>query len=138
MVLNHKIIGMMSKKFTQTKLLIASKNLGKIEEIRRLLGNYNVQVLSAADIDVKEPEETEDSFKKNAELKAKYYGDASGLPALADDSGLCVEALNGDPGIYSARWAGKGGDFKKAMKRVEDELKKIEKESLKSEDNSGI
>ncbi len=113
---------LMAKKFNQTKLLIASGNSGKVAEIRGLLGDYNVEVVSAKEFDIAEPEETENSFIGNAELKAKYYGDATGLPALADDSGLCVDALGGAPGIYSARWAGVEKNFAKAMQRIEDEL----------------
>lgn len=112
----------MTKKFTGTKLLLASGNQGKILEITQLLSDYNVQLASAKDFDIEEPEETGKTFVANAELKAKYYGDITGSPALADDSGLAVEALGGAPGIYSARWAGDKKDFKAAMQRVEKEL----------------
>lgn len=112
----------MAKKFTGTKLLIASGNEGKVTEIRELLGDFNVQIVSAADLNLSEPEETGENFIQNAEIKARYYGKATGLPALADDSGLCVDALGGQPGIFSARWAGEKKDFKAAIKRVKEEL----------------
>jgi len=112
----------MPPKFVQTKLLIASGNQGKVMEITSLLSGFNVSVLPATDFDIKEPEETGKTFKENAELKARHYGKAAGIPALADDSGLAVEALNGDPGIYSARWAGDEKNFNKAMQRIENEL----------------
>jgi XTP/dITP diphosphohydrolase len=113
----------MSKRFTHTRLLIASKNTGKVQEIQELLSEYNVQLTSAANSPLEEPEETGSSFVENAELKAKYYAEHIGLPALADDSGLCVDALEGAPGIYSARWGGENKDFNLAMKRVEEEMK---------------
>jgi XTP/dITP diphosphohydrolase len=87
------------------RLVIASHNKGKIREITELLGPYGIEPVSAADLDLPEPEETGNSFVDNAELKARAAADLSGLPALADDSGLCVDALEGAPGIYSARWA---------------------------------
>ena len=113
------------RKFDGDKLVIASHNKGKIPEIAALLAPFGVSVTSAIDHNVSEPEETEDSFKGNALLKARHTAKATGLPALADDSGLSVNALDGAPGIYSARWAeGKGGrDFDRAMKRVVDEIK---------------
>jgi XTP/dITP diphosphohydrolase len=80
-------------------------------------------VKSAADLDLPEPEETEDTFEGNAILKARSAADLSGLPALADDSGLAVDALGGEPGIYSARWAGEPRDFSKAMEKVEERLR---------------
>jgi XTP/dITP diphosphohydrolase len=112
----------MPQKFAGTKLLIASGNEGKVMEIRELLSEINVQVISAADYKLPEPEETGSTFIENAVLKAKYYGNATGIPALADDSGLCVDELGGQPGIYSARWAGEDKDFTKAMKRIKDEM----------------
>jgi XTP/dITP diphosphohydrolase len=81
-----------------------------------------VTVVSAADLGLPEPEETGSTFAANAEIKARAAADGSGLPALADDSGLAVAALDGDPGIFSARWAGPGKDFAVAMRRVEDAL----------------
>jgi XTP/dITP diphosphohydrolase len=110
------------RKLAPGKLVIASHNPGKVREIRALLGPYGIEPVSAAELDLPEPEETGVTFVANAELKALQAADLSGLPALADDSGLCVEALNGDPGIFSARWAGETKDFRIAMQRVEDKL----------------
>ena len=104
------------------RLVIASHNAGKVREIRALLAPYGIEPVSAAELDLPEPEETGTTFVANAELKAQAAADLSGLPALADDSGLCVDALGGDPGIFSARWAGPGKDFGAAMARVEDAL----------------
>jgi XTP/dITP diphosphohydrolase len=103
-------------------LAIASHNAGKVAEIAALLAPYGVAVAAAADLGLAEPAETADSFAANAELKARAAAAASGLPALADDSGLEVAALDGAPGIYSARWAGPERDFRRAMKRVENAL----------------
>lgn len=110
------------RKLQPGKLVIASHNPGKVREIRALLGPYGVEPVSAAELDLPEPEETGVTFVANAELKALQAADLSGLPALADDSGLCVEALGGDPGIFSARWAGPSKDFGAAMRLVEDKL----------------
>ena len=104
------------------RLVVASHNPGKVREIRDLLAPYGVDAVSAAELDLPEPEETGTTFIANAELKARAAAEASGLPALADDSGLEVAALGGAPGIYSARWAGAGKDFSFAMNRVEKEL----------------
>lgn len=103
-------------------LVVASHNPGKVREIVDLLGPYGFDVRSAAALGLPEPEETGDTFEANAILKAKAAAQASGLRALADDSGLCVDALNGDPGIYSARWAGPTKNFAAAMKRIESKL----------------
>jgi XTP/dITP diphosphohydrolase len=108
-----------TRKLAPGKLVIASHNKGKIPEIAALLGPYGMEILSAGDLDVPEPEETGTSFAANAELKARFSADLTGLPALADDSGLCVEALGGEPGIFSARWAGEPRDFGRAMELVE-------------------
>ena len=110
------------RKLAPGKLVIASHNEGKVREIEALLGPYGIHPVSAKSLDLPEPEETGTTFVANAELKALQAADLSGLPALADDSGLCVEALNGDPGIFSARWAGAAKDFGLAMKLVEDNL----------------
>jgi len=110
------------RKLEPGKLVIASHNAGKVREIRELLGPYGIEPVSAAELDLPEPEETGTTFVANAELKALQAADLSGLPALADDSGLCVEALNNDPGIFSARWAGPSKDFGVAMQLVEDKL----------------
>ncbi len=106
------------------RLVIASHNEGKVREIRALLSAYGVEPVSAAELDLPEPEETGTTFVANAELKARAAADLSGLPALADDSGICVDALGGDPGIFSARWAGETRDFAMAMRLVEDNLAK--------------
>ena len=105
-----------------TKLLVASHNPGKVVEIEELVGPFGVTPIGAAALGLPEPEETGDSFEANAALKARAGAEASGLVALADDSGLVVPAIGGAPGIYSARWAGPGKDFGPAMKRVEREL----------------
>ena len=112
----------MSRQFTGDTLVIASHNKGKVREIAELLGAYVAHFPSAGDLNLAEPDETETTFIGNAELKARAAASASGLPALADDSGLVVPALGGAPGIYSARWAGPAKDFDVAMKRVESEL----------------
>jgi XTP/dITP diphosphohydrolase len=104
------------------RLVIASHNPGKIEEIEALLAPYGVAVISAGALGLPEPEETGASFEENAALKARAAMQAIGLSALADDSGLVVPALAGAPGIYSARWAGPGKDFRVAIERVQREL----------------
>ncbi|MGE3142274.1 MAG: RdgB/HAM1 family non-canonical purine NTP pyrophosphatase [Hyphomonadaceae bacterium] len=101
------------------RLVIATHNAGKAREIAALLAPFDLEIISAGALGLPEPEETADTFQGNAMLKAEAAMRASGLPALADDSGLCVDALNGDPGIYSARWAGPGKDFQIAMRRVQ-------------------
>jgi XTP/dITP diphosphohydrolase len=103
-------------------LTAATHNAGKLREFRELLDPWRVEVVSAADLALAEPEETGDTFEANAKLKAFAAARAARLPALADDSGLCVEALGGAPGIYSARWAGASKDFSAAMARIEREL----------------
>tara|TARA_B100001939_G_scaffold339572_2_gene346550 strand:+ start:5545 stop:6183 length:639 start_codon:yes stop_codon:yes gene_type:complete len=95
----------MARKFTQDKLVVASHNPGKVREISDLLRPYGVDIYSAAELDLPEPEETGTTFMENAELKARAAAKASGLVALADDSGLVVRALDGQPGVHSARWA---------------------------------
>lgn len=110
------------RRFAGGKLVIASHNAGKVREIGALLADFAVEAVSAGALGLPEPEETGATFEANAELKALASARASGLPALADDSGLVVHALGGDPGIYSARWAGPAKDFAAAMRRVEDGL----------------
>jgi XTP/dITP diphosphohydrolase len=105
------------------RLVAATHNPGKLREIRELVKPYGLEAVSAGELNLDEPEETGTTFRDNAALKAKTAACASGIVALADDSGLCVEALGGAPGIYSARWAGGGKDFGAAMARVERELK---------------
>jgi XTP/dITP diphosphohydrolase len=104
------------------RLVAATHNKGKLAEIRDLLAPYGVDVAGAGDLGLPEPEETGDSFIANAVLKARAGARAASLPALADDSGLCVAALDDAPGVYSARWAGDGRDFAGAMARIEREL----------------
>jgi XTP/dITP diphosphohydrolase len=103
-------------------LVGATHNAGKLREFRQLLVPWRIALVSAGDLGLPEPEETGDTFEANAKLKAFAAARAAKMPALADDSGLCVEALNGAPGIYSARWAGGSKDFSAAMARVEREL----------------
>lgn len=110
------------RKLAPGKLVIASHNPGKVREIEALLGPYGMRPVSAAALDLPEPEETGTTFVANAELKARRAADLSGLPALADDSGLCVDALGGDPGIFSARWAGEAKDFDLAMRLVHERM----------------
>jgi XTP/dITP diphosphohydrolase len=105
------------------ELVVASHNPGKVREIRELLEPYGINSIGAAELGLREPEETGVTFEENAILKARIAADASGRVALADDSGLAVAALGGAPGIYSARWAGPSKDFRAAMARVERELK---------------
>jgi XTP/dITP diphosphohydrolase len=123
------------------RLVVASHNPGKVREIAALLGPYEIEPVSAAELDLPEPDEIGTTFIDNADLKARQAADLSGLPALADDSGLCVEALDNRPGIFSARWAlgpaaavppaaGPGEvqgdrDFGRAMQRVHDELEAL-------------
>jgi XTP/dITP diphosphohydrolase len=128
------------RKLEPGRLVIASHNEGKVREIRDLLGPFGIEPVSAAELDLPEPDEIGVDFIENADLKARQAADLSGLPALADDSGLCVEALEGRPGIFSARWAivdpvvppggGPGEvqgerDFGLAMKRVWEALEAL-------------
>jgi XTP/dITP diphosphohydrolase len=101
------------------RLVIATHNKGKLAEMRDLLARYGVEAVSASELNLPEPEETGTTFAANARLKAEAAALASGLPAFADDSGLVVDALDGAPGIYSARWAGEAKDFRHAMEKVE-------------------
>ncbi len=104
------------------RLVIASHNAGKVREIEALVAPHGVSVVAAGELGLTEPEETGTTFAANAALKAEAAAAASGLPALADDSGLAVTALDGQPGIHSARWGGPSRDFAAAMRRVEDAL----------------
>jgi XTP/dITP diphosphohydrolase len=112
----------MARLFQESKLLIASHNKGKIQDLKLLLAPYPIAIVTASELNLPEPEETEDTFKGNACLKALYAAKATGLAALADDSGLVIPALNGQPGVYSSRWAGPEKDFSKAIQRIEKEL----------------
>jgi XTP/dITP diphosphohydrolase len=106
-----------------SQLVVASHNQGKVREIKSMLGPHGIVAISAGSLGLPEPEETGSSFAANAEIKAHASATGSGHAALADDSGLCVEALEGAPGIYSARWAGPTKDFRIAMTRIHDELR---------------
>jgi XTP/dITP diphosphohydrolase len=106
-------------------LVVASHNEGKVREIRDLLAPFGLAVKSASELGLDEPEETGTTFEANAILKAEAAAAASGLPSLADDSGLSVDALGGQPGVYSARWAGETRDFDAAMRKVEDRLQAL-------------
>jgi XTP/dITP diphosphohydrolase len=101
------------------QLVVATHNPGKLAEMRELLSPHGVTAISATDLNLAEPEETGDSFAANARIKALAAATVAKLPAFADDSGLVVEALDGAPGIYSARWAGPSKDFNSAMTRIE-------------------
>jgi len=113
---------MSPRRFGGGRLVIASHNQGKVREIGDLLAPFGADVVSAATLGLPEPDETGATFVANAELKARAAAIASGLPALADDSGLAVAALGGAPGIFSARWAGPDKDFVAAMGRINAEL----------------
>jgi XTP/dITP diphosphohydrolase len=112
----------MARLFIGDRLVIASHNQGKVDEITALLAPFAINTVSAGALGIAEPEETGDSFEANAALKAEAAVAASGLPAIADDSGLAVRELGGAPGIYSARWAGPAKDFRVAMQCVHREL----------------
>jgi XTP/dITP diphosphohydrolase len=115
----------MNRKINGHKLIIASHNQGKVSEIKDLLSRYEVDVSSSEDFGMKEPEENGDSFEENALIKASETANFCGQIALSDDSGLCVDDLDGDPGIFSARWAGPKKDFLKASKDIEKKLIEI-------------
>lgn len=108
----------MTRKFEGGKLVVASHNPGKVREIADLLAPFGIETVSAGDLGLPEPDETGETFRENAELKALAAAKAASLPALADDSGLCVDALSGAPGIHSARWAGPNKDFDFAMEKL--------------------
>jgi XTP/dITP diphosphohydrolase len=110
----------MGKKLS--KVVIATHNPGKLKEMRELLAPHGVETIAAGDLGLPEPAETGTSFAENARIKAAAAARAARLPALADDSGLAVEALGGEPGIHSARWAGETKDFARAMQMVEEKL----------------
>ena len=114
----------MHKLTPETQIVIASHNQGKVQEMADLLAPYQIKVLTAKALGLPEPEETGETFRENAELKARQAADKSGQIALSDDSGLAVEALNGAPGILSARWAGAERDFTQACRRVWDNISK--------------
>lgn len=117
----------MSEQRTHRKLegrvVIATHNSGKLREMKELLAPYGIDAVSAGELELAEPDETGTTFLANAQIKARAAAEVSGLPSFADDSGLCVDALGGDPGIYSARWAKETGDFPSAMGRIMEMLK---------------
>lgn len=114
----------MTRKFVEKELIVATHNAGKLAEMDDLLGPFGITVRGAAELDLDEPEETETTFIGNARIKAKAAVEATGLPALSDDSGIQVDALGGAPGVYTADWAEteNGRDFVMAMERVNREL----------------
>jgi XTP/dITP diphosphohydrolase len=114
---------MMARKLTQgCRLVLASHNKGKLREIEDLLRPHGIAVISAGDLRLPEPEETAPDFAGNARIKALAAATASGLPALSDDSGFCVAALAGAPGVLSARWAGETKNFGRAMQLVHERI----------------
>jgi XTP/dITP diphosphohydrolase len=112
----------MRRRLAPGRLVLATHNPGKVVELQELVTPHGLEVVSAGQLGLPEPEETGDTFAANAELKALAAATASGLPALADDSGLCVDVLGGAPGIYSARWGGPGKDFSLAMAKVNEAM----------------
>jgi len=111
------------------KLVISSHNTGKIKEFYELFKPFNITLFSSLDFNIDKPKENGNNFAENALIKAHYTYEHTGLASLSDDSGICIEALEGQPGIFSARWAGPKKDFSEAIKKVEKKLKdlKIEK-----------
>ena len=116
----------MKKKINNEDIIIASHNEGKVSEIKDLLKNYDLKILSSSDLGIDEPEENGSSFEENALIKASVTSTLSKTVSISDDSGLCVNALNGEPGIYSARWAGPKKDFLYAANKIQESLLKIE------------
>ncbi|MBN8936701.1 MAG: RdgB/HAM1 family non-canonical purine NTP pyrophosphatase [Rhizobiales bacterium] len=117
------------------RLVIATHNPGKLAEMRDLLAVYGVEAISAGELGLPEPDETGTSFRANARIKAEAAAKASNMPAFADDSGLTVDALDGDPGIYSARWAGPDKDFRFAMNKIQSLL--VERGAKSAEQRRG-
>ncbi len=111
------------------KVVIATHNAGKLREMRELLAPFGVEAVSAGELGLPEPAETGHMFSENAAIKAHSAATATGLPAISDDSGLCVDALDGAPGLFTADWAGPEKDFAAAMSRVERELQKRQMDS---------
>ena len=114
----------MTRKFSGDRLLVATHNAGKLTEISEILAPHGVAVVGAGDMDLPEPDETENTFVGNARIKAHAAAQATGLPALADDSGITIDALDGAPGVYTTDWAetGSGRNFMMAMTRANDEI----------------
>ncbi len=113
------------RKYTDQAIFLATSNIGKIKEITALLSPFAIDVISAEQYNITPPEETADTFLGNAILKAQYYSKYTTLPALADDSGLSIAALNNEPGIFSSRWANDGSNFDLAMDQIEEKLKML-------------
>ena len=114
----------MSGRTLTGRVVIATHNAGKLAEMRELLAPFGIEAVSVSELGLPEPDETGTLYAENAAIKARAAASASGLPALADDSGIAVQALDGAPGLFSARWAGKPADFAAAMARVEAEMAK--------------
>ena len=112
----------MKKKIDNEEIVIASHNRGKVSEIKDLLKNYDLKILSSSDLGIEEPEENGSSFEENAIIKSSVTSTLSKIVSLSDDSGLCVSALGGQPGIYSARWAGPDKDFLYAAEKIHENL----------------
>jgi len=112
------------RKLTETKIILASHNKGKLREIEALLTPYGIDVVSAGDLGLEEPEETEDTFVGNARIKAHFAAKNGGMPTLSDDSGIMIDALDGAPGVYTADWAEtpNGRDFEMAMTKTTEML----------------
>ena len=111
--------------FKDEKIVIASHNKGKVKEIEVMLEPLKVEVLSADDFNLKEPIENGLTFEENALIKSSYVSKSTGIPSLSDDSGICFCDLNNEPGVFSARWAGKDKDFNLAMSKINDSIKKV-------------
>ena len=117
---------MKTRIFKENKLVIASHNQGKIKEINELISALDVKILSAHDLKITEPEENGFTFEENALIKSNFVSNATGLPCISDDSGICFSDLNNEPGIHSARWAGKDKDFDLAMLKINKAIQNIE------------
>jgi XTP/dITP diphosphohydrolase len=117
-------MAVMGRKLTG-KVIIATHNSGKLAELRDLVAPFGIEAVSAGELKLPEPDETGSSFAENARIKARAATEATGISAFADDSGLAVEALNGEPGIFSARWAGEDKNFARAMQTIEDKLRAL-------------
>ena len=117
--------------FEGKKLVIASHNIGKIKEIKDLLNPLNIDIVSARELQIIEPIENGSTFEENALIKSSFVSRATGLPCISDDSGICFEDLNNEPGIYSARWSGKENNFDLAMFKVHKAIEKVIKPNLK-------
>jgi len=113
----------MARRLTEKRLVVASHNPGKVTEIADLIAPFGLEAIPASALALVEPEETETTFVGNALIKAHAAAQAAAIPALSDDSGLCVDALDGEPGVYSARWAGPRKDFREAMQKLHERLR---------------